>query len=414
MEDAGSGTGTYVNGQRLMMKQRVLGPTVLELGVGGPRVEVLFGLVDEGGERRTDAASAGVGKGGGNGLSLLWVALGLAVLGLVGWWLQSQMGRGGNAVAAPSGAVNADSGLVQTVKRYESSVGLVIAAEEGRSSPTGTAWVVRPNVYATNAHVVVPVIRCMQGGGTAYVVSNKNPENRMRVVAAVPHPRYFEDEVSVTGKNPTVPHHDVGLLVVEGTSPEPMKLASEEKLRELDSGHRVAFLGFPMENLSGGGVDPNHPVATMQSGIVTATTDFWLAKAEFANRKLVQHNLPAVGGASGSPIFDAEGDVVAILSAGNITFTLSTNTWLAYAQQIEAAKRRALEDVRAKAQGKSRNEQEAMVAELEAMMQALDRTPVPVMAMQRAPSAALINFGQRIDMLKELLEMWDASRELGR
>jgi hypothetical protein len=185
-------------------------------------------------------------------------------------------------------------------------------------------------------------------------------------------------------------------------------------LRELDSGHRVAFLGFPMENLSGGGVDPNHPVATMQSGIVTATTDFWLAKAEFANRKLVQHNLPAVGGASGSPIFDAEGDVVAILSAGNITFTLSTNTWLAYAQQIEAAKRRALEDVRAKVQGKSRNEQEAMVAELEAMMQALDRTPVPVMAMQRAPSAALINFGQRIDMLKELLEMWDASRELGR
>lgn len=37
----------------------------------------------------------------------------------------------------------------------------------------------------------------------------------------------------------------------------------------------------------------------------------------------MQHNLGATGGASGSPIFNAKGEIVAILNAGNIIGSVS-------------------------------------------------------------------------------------------
>jgi S1-C subfamily serine protease len=75
--------------------------------------------------------------------------------------------------------------------------------------------------------------------------------------------------------------------------------------------------------MAGNNVDVRNPVATMQSGIITATTDYWLTPAPFERRFSVQHNLGATGGASGSPIFNSRGEVVAILNAGNIIGTIS-------------------------------------------------------------------------------------------
>lgn len=87
----------------------------------------------------------------------------------------------------------------------------------------------------------------------------------------------------------------------------------------------------------------------MQSGIVTAVTDYWLAPAAFEKRFSVQHNMGATGGASGSPIFNSRGQVVALLNAGNIIGTIN-------------------------AQGN----------------------------VVRAPSAAMINYGQRVDLLRDI------------
>jgi hypothetical protein len=63
----------------------------------------------------------------------------------------------------------------------------------------------------------------------------------------------------VDGKEPAVPAYDIGLLKVDGTVPVKFKIAGSSELRKLDSGYRVAFLGFPMENLAGNGVDPHNP-----------------------------------------------------------------------------------------------------------------------------------------------------------
>jgi S1-C subfamily serine protease len=110
-----------------------------------------------------------------------------------------------------------------------------------------------------------------------------------------------------------------------------------------------------MEGLSGGGTDFRNPVATMQSGIVTSLTDWWVGGGSFEKTKLVQHNLGATGGASGSPIFNADGKVVGILSAGNIIGQV----------QIDG------------------NGDTQVI---------------------RAPSAAMINFAQRVDLLNDLLQ----------
>ena len=55
---------------------------------------------------------------------------------------------------------------------------------------------------------------------------------------------------------------------------------------------------------------------TSQVGIVTSVRTFFLT-AEGGPPQLIEHSLPSAGGASGSPIFDAHGQVIALLSGGN-------------------------------------------------------------------------------------------------
>ena len=58
-------------------------------------------------------------------------------------------------------------------------------------------------------------------------------------------------------------------------------------------------------------------------GIISSVTDYWLAHENFPKRLLVPHNLGSAGGASGSPIFNPDTEVAALLNAGNIIGTVS-------------------------------------------------------------------------------------------
>ncbi len=267
----------------------------------------------------------------------------LGVLGVLGGLLFLLLGRN-----------DTDRQMARAAKQYENAVGIVIiAGQKGGqsfSAPIATAWAVGDRVFVSNAHVAKPVAEALAKGLAAFIVLNKNPEKKFRVVEAIAHPKYGEKLLNIEGKDPAVPAYDVGLLRVDAPVPNKFKLAPEAELRKLDSGCRVAYLGFPMENLSGGGVDPANPVANMQSGIITSTTDYWLSKAPFEKALLLSHNLAAAGGASGSPIFNQAGQVVGVLSAGNIAIQLD-------AQSGQPA---------------------------------------------RTPSAALINFAQRIDLLRDI------------
>jgi len=395
LEDAGTRTGTFVNGQRVTSRMPVTGAIVVEFGAGGPKMEILLPppLPVAGGAGRSHA---GAGKSsGGVGKLVLALAL-IAGLGFAAW----------KFVGGSKGS--ADDRLQQVARSYEAGVGLVLSRSGGMEH-RGTAWAVAPHLFATNAHVAINVVQSLKERSTPYVAINKRPDQRFRVKEVYLHPAYLRGDVGIKGQDPATDPYDVAILVIEGTAEVTLKMASKEKLDTLDSGHRVAFVGFPMEGLSAGGYDPQNPVAIMQSGIITAVTDFWLAKSSYENRRLVQHNLPTVGGSSGSPIFDADGEVIAVLSSGNMIAAMDFNKWAAYQQQLKQARAAAMDKVVKEVQSAKGNlsteEENRVNAEFEATMQAVQNVPLPKVDMTRAPSAAMINFGQRVDMLQDLIAM---------
>lgn len=398
LEDAGSSTGTFVNGQRVTTRRPVTGSIVVELGSGGPKMEIVLPPPLGASAARTDASRPKPKAGGGKGSLIMAVAA--VVIAAIAY---------GFVVGLPGGG-DTDQRIQQVAKNYEGGIGLVVIAGNDESTPVGTAWAFAPNMFATNAHVATPVLQAMKKGASAFVAINRRPDQRLRIKAAIPHPRFFDREVGINGNAPATTPYDVGILIVEGNVQTPLKLAPTAKLQALDSGHRVAFLGFPMEDLRNGGVDPQNPVATMQSGIITAVTDFWLAKSVFENRRLIQHNLPTVGGSSGSPIFDPDGEVIGILSSGNMIAAMTIESWADYQNQIEGAKKQALKKAKQAAKGQPDQKVEELAAELNATLEALDRIPLPVTDLKRAPSAAMVNYAQRIDMLEELLTLLKAAQ----
>ena len=213
---------------------------------------------------------------------------------------------------APAGspAANADEGLMRAAKKYEKAIGVVMFATNNGLVPFGTAWGVGPNAFATNSHITEPVKAHLAKGGEVRIVINKHPELTYRVTNAITHPKYGSAGNTAGGS------YDVGILEVDGNLTSWFPIAPASELKQVDSGYRVAYLGFPMEERVGGGIDPRSPVATMQTGIVTANTDWWFAAGSEANRFLIHHNLSSSGGASGSPVFNAKGQVVALHNAG--------------------------------------------------------------------------------------------------
>jgi len=280
-----------------------------------------------------------VSSGGGGGLPGWLVPLLIVVVvgAVAGGWFFFSKTVGGN--------------LAKIAADQSGAVGLVVAVR-GNSGPQGiaTAWAAAPRVFITNSHVVESVDHALANGSSIFIVINRDGDRRLRVTGTRMHPKYGQPLLGFEGKQPAVPAYDVGLLLTESDAPTVFKIADQAELEGVDSGYKIGYLGFPMEGMAGGGADMRNPVATMQAGIVTSATDFWLAEADFSKRLLIQHNLGAAGGASGSPVFNEQGEVVAVLSAGNIAGLLESSDG----------------------------------------------------SLARVPSGVLVNFAQRIDMVKAI------------
>ena len=279
--------------------------------------------------------------------------------------------------------------LQQQADKHRHAVGLVVInleLKDGRKfmEATGTAWAFSENKFATNAHVAFAIksgiqkfrsqmtILCLseilgvQVNQIEAALAKIGPEKAKSAIAQaaekarrnissedarilingsasenyyITHVQTHRDYMRVgTKRDP-----DVAVLTIEGRHSNYFKIASTDKLYKLRSGIPVAFVGYPTENLADGNVNLDDPVATMQTGVITSVTDFDQKDNGERKNQLIRHNLPCTGGASGSPIFDADGEVVALLYAGNVNAGVKT---------------------------------------------------------QRVPSAALVNFGVRADMLK--------------
>lgn len=223
----------------------------------------------------------------------------------------------------------------EVLQKARDSVYMVIIEDASGDSGAGTAWVVdkENGILATNSHVA-EITEELGAGQSLVVRSPVAPYTTHVVQRVVVHPGYhrFDDVVGAFG--PVVKAadkqildagligaYDVALLYVDQADKlaPALPIASDDELRKLDAGYAVGYVGYPMEGMA---LTANAKQPTPQSklGNVTVVTDYFNVRRNAEVNQLIQHDLGATGGASGSPIINAKGEVVAVLSAVNFYF----------------------------------------------------------------------------------------------
>ena len=276
--------------------------------------------------------------------TVAWVAGGLGVIALavgVALWQVNQIEPVNIAAYTEQIKKEVSAELATTVSPetlagvHDSVYLVLVQSQDGNEVAAATAWVVGPGVMATNAHVG-DIFNQIGPGMKLIVRSPKAPYLTHQVLSVDIHPGYTAFDAAVAEYEPVViglhgemaqpslvPAYDVSLMYVDNaeTLAPPLKLASEQELKDLLPGVAVAYIGYPTEQLSN--VDTiRAPNPVVQSGgTLVGITDYFNVHREDSINHLVQHNLGATGGASGSPIFNAKGEVVAVLSGGNIIIT---------------------------------------------------------------------------------------------
>jgi len=235
---------------------------------------------------------------------------------------------------------------------------------EQRLRGAGTAWVVGSNLLATNAHVGIlreglrprerMIVRAPGQNGTIYEVV----EHRL-------HPGYVPFSAFLNSDKRIIAQYrgsedllegngyDVALLRVSGTLPADARLdlASTEDLMALKVGDPLVTAGYPLEAITNAWAQGLGATPQQHLGVVTSVTDMFSLPAPFSQMQLIHHDMPSAGGQSGSPIVAASGKAVALLNSGN-TYAV----------------------------------------------------PRSVVAQGRMPSAAQINYGQRVDLIRDMLD----------
>ena len=212
------------------------------------------------------------------------------------------------------------SGFEVHAQRYEPSVGICSMSLPGAGEPTpvGTAWLVAGrSCFVTNAHVAVTLLEAREQAGMSIWVTLAGQSTALPVGRILVHPNYA---LSKQRKDP-LPTHDFAILHIDVPLPpgiQGLPLASRARLMALREMQSVGYLGFPFENLVGS-VLLRSPKPTAQKGSISALQPWDFSHSADPSRcQLIKHNLGVAGGASGSPLFDESGDVIGVITAGNM------------------------------------------------------------------------------------------------
>lgn len=222
--------------------------------------------------------------------------------------------------------------LAQILVDASASVWLtgVMDPETGAYEHGGTSWTVTEDRLATNAHVAEAVGDLLQifPGSIPVALREGNRDQMIRLSTdMLLHPGYtrWSDILSeqfreVPGGRMAnvnfIPPCDVALLMPaeEGTDlGTPLPISSEVLSRSL-VGDGVGSVGFPTENIAG------LPSQQRISGRITSQSDFLFQNADLEDAQLLHYSGVIAGGASGSPIFNEQGEVVGLVSAGSMVF----------------------------------------------------------------------------------------------
>ena len=261
-----------------------------------------------------------------------------------------------------------------TLQRLEQAAYLVVLRDaNGGESPIGTAWPVAANKLVTNAHVA-ELFNQIDRNKEHLLVRSPGSDPKSYGVGSIRIHAGYKDfsgyverqSLGAEGFRTTYTEasrpsaFDVALLIVDPEvklSPV-LELAGKAELEKAGPGNRLAFAGYPLRCVDGSNTEQIAPTPSIQQGAVSSVTDYFLfPPTSPAEGLLVQHSVPATGGASGGPLIGLDGKVVAVLSGGTVI------------------------DTGAKEGEKS--------------------------ACRMSPSAVMINYAQRADLVAELLEKSD-------
>jgi S1-C subfamily serine protease len=186
---------------------------------------------------------------------------------------------------------------------------VVIGGPDGSIFDTGTAFAIdRRGKLATNGHIASHVRQALGRQQKVEVISQGGQS--CSVIQAEYHPEFNADK-------PNTP--DIGWLKIQLPQgellPSAVELASVEDLRKLRPGDPICYIGFP--NWREVGTDPSKITPHVYAGTVTRITTLNEELGEFSNQYLLQHEMATTSGASGSPIFNRNGKVIAIHKAGS-------------------------------------------------------------------------------------------------
>jgi len=114
--------------------------------------------------------------------------------------------------------------------------------------------------------------------------------------------------------------YDVATLRVREALPENARLAiaTQEEIDSLAPGMPLGTAGYPVERIANAWALAKAATPELHVGVVTSVTDMFGLPAPNAHRQLVHNDLPITGGQSGSPIIGASGRVVAVVNSMNI------------------------------------------------------------------------------------------------
>jgi hypothetical protein len=238
----------------------------------------------------------------------------------------------------------------------------------GRERGVATAFPIGPNTLATAGHVAAERDDLLKRKVEMYVRSPGIGTARQswHVVAHKVHPAYEPLDEFLTkdplvmpsttsnGSDPLAKMglraltsgngYDVGYLTVEGPPLSPiLELASPEEILKLAPGDPLAYAGYPQENIAGSELSPISASPEVRTGSVTALTDLFSMPSDPAHRTLVHHNMGTTVGTSGSPIISTNGHVVALHNRSSyITLPdgrqVPSGALINYAQRIDLLK----------------------------------------------------------------------------
>jgi hypothetical protein len=187
----------------------------------------------------------------------------------------------------------------------------------------GTAWTLGDDMLATNAHVAIALRDLVAShGGRLQARRPGRSDEVLDVEIGAVHPAYERWDRRLRDRFVRLPGGglepvglvtpgDVAILkVIEGDPGTPLVLRPLARDDEVRANQEIVAIGYPMQGISG------PPTLQSTSGTISNVTDPFHREGD-GDAVLLHHTAFTVGGASGGPMLDEEGEVVGLVTAIN-------------------------------------------------------------------------------------------------